>query len=276
MYSIHLYILHDFTGSKTTPSCITFSSVGFEEYLIGVPGSSANTVKGIKNLLGRTHKDLHSLQHVRSSLPTLHIAEETCDNDPLEVCCYDSAGNMEVFSPEHLVSLILRYLRTCAATYLRRKPMRAGNQIIYPNDPLTRVVLGIPANFSEKARYSMRSAAELAGFTDISFAIESTAAAMAYGLLVAGNKRVLVYDMGGGTTDISILRVNAGVAPSEVDSNDSTKSARLDNNANRPQIVVEYTGGCSTLGGQLIDQLLCGYIMKQLKEGKRYRLKQQT
>jgi molecular chaperone DnaK (HSP70) len=76
--------------------------------------------------------------------------------------------------------------------------------------------------------------------------VESTAAALAYGLAVAGNKRVMVFDIGGGTTDVSILHIVDGI------------------------MTVEYTGGDNNLGGQRMDQRLFEWISLKLQEGSSF------
>lgn len=120
--------------------------------------------------------------------------------------------------------------------YLRRKPVKSKPNLA----PITKVVLGTPAIFPESKREALKRAAMLAGFEEIHFMIESTAAAMAYGLLVSGSKHVLVLDIGGGTTDISLLNIDNGTHN------------------------VLYTAGNSQLGGQDIDLLLTQYIITQL------------
>lgn len=167
-----------------------------------------------------------------------NVIESSFDEEEdVLVLAYDSFGNKREFHPEELTAMILSYLRDCAKKYLVSKPLKnASGSAILRDDPVSRVVIGVPAQFPECSRQALRQAAHLAGFDDVHFMIESTAAAMAYGLLVAGEKSVLVFDMGGGTTDISILHFTEG-------NHD-----------------VQFTAGQNNLGGQNIDLLLLEHV----------------
>lgn len=226
-------------GNKITPSTITFPRLGFVDRRVGETASAPNTVRGVKNVLGLTVKELQGL--TPGTYPSCNVTDME-EKDPVVVVCLDVDGNRRLFDPADLVSFVLTYLRDCARDYLRRKPIKARNgQVLYANDPLNRVVLGVPAQFAECRRVALRQAAEAAGFDEIHFLVESTAAAMAYGLLVAGDKTVLVFDIGGGTTDVTILRIRDGTHR------------------------VEFTGGFSQLGGQHIDVLVRDYVLSRLR-----------
>jgi molecular chaperone DnaK (HSP70) len=170
-------------------------------------------------------------------------------NDKLQIDCFDSTDNKRQYTPEQLASHILIYLKECAEEYLTRKPFKRESGDLFINDDnttsskqgkksaspkvvLTKVVIGIPANYTERKKDAIRSAASMAGFDEVrilsflfilltfhailpSFQvhlmIESTAAAMSYGLLVAGRKNALIVDIGGGTTDLTLLTIDEGV-----------------------------------------------------------------
>ena len=92
------------------------------------------------------------------------------------------------------------------------KDFQRKNKSIHKNYDynLNTVVIGVPVNASERKKESIKRAAHLAGFNNVHMLIESTAAAVSYGLLVAGSKTVLIFDIGGGTTDITIMKIQEG------------------------------------------------------------------
>eukprot|EP01036_Dinobryon_divergens_P036560 gene36560-47631_t len=128
----------------------------------------------------------------------------------------------------------------CAEDYLHRKPvpnLPNGSTMDDSNGVITRAVIGVPANFSEARKRVLRHAATLAGFDDVHLMVESTAAAMAYGLLVAGSKMILIFDMGGGTLDLSAMAVSDGC------------------------FEVLAMGGHGTCGGRAMDTLLMRHVV---------------
>ena len=119
-------------------------------------------------------------------------------------------------SPVDVSAAVLRELRGQAEAYLSapasHRQFDLMGQALGTAQPVsvTRCVIGVPVYFNEVQRAATREAATRAGFLDVSVMAESTAAAVAYGLFVAGTKTVLVFDAGGGTTDVTLLRVNEG------------------------------------------------------------------
>jgi molecular chaperone DnaK len=206
-------------GSRTTPSVVGFSSGG--ERLIGQVAkrqavtNPTGTVFAVKRLMGRRMAD-PDVQKQRANVPYT-IAEHT--NGDAWV-----ATPERPMSPPEISSLILGELKRAAETYL--------------GETVTEAIVTVPAYFDDAQRQATKDAGAIAGLNIPRILNEPTAAALAYGLDRAARELVAVYDLGGGTFDISILQIEAGV------------------------FTVKATGGDTHLGGEDFDQC----VMQQLAE----------
>src|SRR5689334_10812542 len=179
-------------GTRTTPSVIGFAQTG--ERLVGQAArrqamtNAENTVYAVKRLMGRKFEDPEVQRHVL-----------TC---PYEVVGADN-GDAHVrvrgrdFSPPEISALVLQKMRQTAEDWL-------GEQV-------TEAVVTVPAYFDDAQRQATKDAGRIAGLNVLRIVNEPTAAALAYGVESEGAQRVAVYDLGGGTFDISILELADGV-----------------------------------------------------------------
>lgn len=214
-------VLKEHNNSSLVPSIIHFESdnkviVGEEAkaFLIESPQS---TIFSAKRLMGKSYNDIKE----RASFFTYKIFD---DNDDRLVKV--QVGN-KFYSPVELSSYILKELKTRAEHILKT--------------PVSKAVITVPAYFNDAQRQATRDAGKLAGLDVLRIVNEPTAASLAYGLGLKTNQSqtVAVYDLGGGTFDISILSIQDGV------------------------FEVLSTNGDTYLGGDDFDQILAGEIMKQ-------------
>src|SRR5690349_5766992 len=179
-------------GTRTTPSVIGFAQTG--ERLVGQAArrqamtNAENTIYAVKRLMGRKFEDAEVQRHVL-----------TC---PYEVVGADN-GDAHVrvrgrdFSPPEISALILQKMRQTAEDWL--------------GEEVTEAVITVPAYFDDAQRQATKDAGRIAGLNVLRIVNEPTAAALAYGVETQGAARVAVYDLGGGTFDISILELADGV-----------------------------------------------------------------
>jgi molecular chaperone DnaK len=179
-------------GTRTTPSVIGFAQTG--ERLVGQAArrqamtNAENTIYAVKRLMGRKFEDAEVQRHVL-----------TC---PYEVVSAEN-GDAHVrvrgrdFSPPEVSALVLQKMRQTAEDWL--------------GEPVTEAVITVPAYFDDAQRQATKDAGRIAGLSVLRIVNEPTAAALAYGMETEGAQRVAVYDLGGGTFDISILELADGV-----------------------------------------------------------------
>ena len=179
-------------GTRTTPSVIGFAQTG--ERLVGQAArrqamtNAENTIYAVKRLMGRKFEDAEVQRHVL-----------TC---PYEVVAADN-GDAHVrvrgrdFSPPEVSALVLQKMRQTAEDWL--------------GEPVTEAVVTVPAYFDDAQRQATKDAGKIAGLNVLRIVNEPTAAALAYGIETETAQRVAVYDLGGGTFDISILELADGV-----------------------------------------------------------------
>ncbi|HEY0195580.1 MAG TPA: molecular chaperone DnaK [Kofleriaceae bacterium] len=179
-------------GTRTTPSVIGFAQTG--ERLVGQAArrqamtNPENTIYAVKRLMGRKFDDAEVQRHVL-----------TC---PYEVVAADN-GDAHVrvrgrdFSPPEVSALVLQKMRQTAEDWL--------------GEPVTESVITVPAYFDDAQRQATKDAGKIAGLNVLRIVNEPTAAALAYGIETEGAQRVAVYDLGGGTFDVSILELADGV-----------------------------------------------------------------
>ena len=188
-------IIANDSGSRTTPSYVSFSG---NQRLVGDAAKSSssrnpvNTVFDAKRLIGRKFDD----DTVQRDLA--HFPFKVVNKNSQPVIEVDYMDETKQFRPEEISSMILQYLRNIAERYL--------------GEPVTDAVITVPAYFNDSQRQATKDAGKLAGLNVKRVLNEPTAAAIAYGLNkdTTDEKTILVFDMGGGTFDVSLLSVCKG------------------------------------------------------------------
>ncbi|HRU39628.1 MAG TPA: molecular chaperone DnaK, partial [Candidatus Goldiibacteriota bacterium] len=177
-------------GNRTTPSVVGFTKSG--ERVVGLPGkrqavaNPENTVFSIKRFMGRKFSE----------------AAEEIKKVPYKVVAADNGdAHVEIagkkYSPPEISAMVLAKLKADAESYLGEK--------------VTQAVITVPAYFNDSQRQATKDAGKIAGLEVLRIINEPTAASLAYGLDKKKNEKIAVYDLGGGTFDISILEIGDGV-----------------------------------------------------------------
>jgi len=216
-------------GNRITPSYVAFSD---DERLIGEAAKNQATVNpsqtlfDVKRLIGRRYKD-STVQKDKKLLP-FEIVEK--DSKPMIEVLVN--GVAKVLSPEEVSSMILTKMKETAENYLGKEVKHA--------------VITVPAYFNDAQRQATKDAGTISGMNVMRIINEPTAAAIAYGLDKKAEKNIMVYDLGGGTFDVSLLTIDNGV------------------------FEVVATAGDTHLGGEDFDQRVMQHFMKvfKKKEGK--------
>jgi len=218
-------------GERLTPSVVAIDKKG--ERLVGLLAkrqaitNPENTIYSIKRLIGRKFKDTE-VQYDIKRLP-YKIVEAS--NGDAKV----SMGGKD-YSPAEISAMILQKLKTDAEAYLGEK--------------VTDAVITVPAYFNDSQRQATKDAGAIAGLNVLRIINEPTASALAYGLEKKGEETIAVYDLGGGTFDISILELGEGT------------------------FQVKSTNGDTHLGGDDIDQLIMDWLCDEFKKEAGIDLKQ--
>src|SRR5712675_510781 len=179
-------------GSRTTPSVVGFTEDS--ERLIGQIAKRQaitnpfNTVFAIKRLIGRKY-DTDEVSRAKQILPYQIVP---ADNGDMKVKIRDRE-----FSPEEISAFVLMEIKSFAEDFL--------------GEPVTEAIITVPAYFNDSQRQATRDAGKIAGLEVLRIINEPTAAALAYGLEKKGAGTIAVYDLGGGTFDVSILEIGDGV-----------------------------------------------------------------
>lgn len=221
-------IIPNAEGDRTTPSVVAFKG---DERLVGQIAkrqgalNPEKTLSSVKRFIGRKYTE------VAEEIDMVSYKVVAGPNDAVR---FDVEGKL--YSPEEISAKILRKLVDDASTYL-------GEQI---ND----VVITVPAYFNDAQRQSTKDAATVAGLKVLRIINEPTAAALAYGLDKNENETILVFDLGGGTFDVSILDVGDGV------------------------FEVRSTNGDTHLGGDNFDKEIVDYLAAEFKKGHGIDLRQ--
>jgi molecular chaperone DnaK len=207
-------------GSRLTPSVVAFTKEG--DTLVGQVAkrqaitNPENTIFSIKRFMGRRHDE------VLSEIKLVPYKVLKADNGDARV---ESRG--KVYSPPEISALVLRKLKEAAEAYVGEK--------------VTQAVITVPAYFNDSQRQATKDAGAIAGLEVLRIVNEPTAAALAYGLDKKKDETVAVYDLGGGTFDISVLEIGEGV------------------------VEVKATNGDTHLGGDDFDQRVMDWIAEEFK-----------
>jgi molecular chaperone DnaK len=208
-------------GSRTTPSVVAFTKTG--ERLVGQTAkrqaitNPENTIFSIKRFMGRRHSEVTSEEKIVPYRVT------GAPNDDVRVQIVDKE-----YAPPEISAMILQYLKRAAEDYL-------GQQV-------TKAVITVPAYFNDSQRKATKDAGEIAGLEVLRIINEPTAASLAYGLDKTKEQKIAVYDLGGGTFDISILELGEGV------------------------FEVRSTNGDTHLGGDDFDQRIIDWLADEFKK----------
>ncbi len=218
-------VIENSEGARTTPSIVAFTGKE-DERLVGQAAkrqavtNSGNTVFAVKRLIGRSYDEPRTKEFA-SKVP-YKIAKAPNGKDAwVEV-------RGEKYSPSQISACILRKMKETAENYLGEK--------------VTQAVITVPAYFNDSQRQATKDAGKIAGLEVLRIINEPTAAALAYGLDKEGTKTIVVYDLGGGTFDISILEIGEGV------------------------FEVKSTNGDTFLGGEDFDLRILNYLCEEFKK----------
>lgn len=217
-------------GSRTTPSVVAISEKG--ERLVGQIAkrqaitNPENTIFSIKRLMGRKYNS-PEVEHARKRLP-YKIVEAPNGDAHVEI-------RGKRYSPPEISAMILQKLKQAAEDYL--------------GEPVTEAVITVPAYFDDSQRQATKDAGRIAGLNVLRIINEPTAAALAYGMDKKKEEKIGVYDLGGGTFDISILEIGEGV------------------------IEVKSTNGNTYLGGDDFDLRIMDWLVEEFKKDQGIDLK---
>ena len=216
-------VLENAEGARTTPSVVAFTDG--EEKLIGQPAkrqavtNPENTIFATKRLIGRNFED-----------PTVKKDIETA---PFKIIKSDKGdawieSKGKKYSPSQISAFVLQKMKETAEKYLGQEVSKA--------------VITVPAYFNDAQRQATKDAGKIAGLEVLRIINEPTAASLAYGLDKKANKKIAVYDLGGGTFDVSILELGDGV------------------------FEVKSTNGDTFLGGEDFDNTIVDYLLNEFKK----------
>ena len=216
-------------GNRLTPSVVAFTDKG--ETLVGEPArrqavtNPTRTVYSIKRFMGRRHNEVENEEKM---VPYKVVGAA---NDYVKVGVGD-----KTYTPQEVSAMTLRKLKEAAESYLGHKVNKA--------------VITVPAYFNDAQRQATKDAGQIAGLEVSRIINEPTAAVMAYGLDKKKDERIVVFDLGGGTFDVSVLEV--------ADAGDGTQESRV--------FQVISTSGDTHLGGDDFDEELIHYVADEFKQ----------
>ncbi len=225
-------VVENAEGARTTPSMVGFTA---EERLVGLPAkrqsvtNPTSTLFAIKRLIGRRFND--------------PLTKKDMDLVPYNIVKADNGdawveANGEKYSPSQISAFILQKMKETAESYL--------------GEPVTKAVITVPAYFNDSQRQATKDAGKIAGLEVLRIINEPTAAALAYGMEKKGSGTVVVYDLGGGTFDVSVLEIGDGV------------------------FEVKSTNGDTFLGGEDFDGRIIGYLADEFKKEQGIDLRSDT
>ena len=216
-------VLENAEGARTTPSVVAFTDD--KEKLIGQPAkrqavtNPENTIFAVKRLIGRNFEDSTVKKDIEAA-PFKIVNSEKGD------AWIEAKG--EKYSPSQISAFILQKMKETAEKYL--------------GQAVTKAVITVPAYFNDAQRQATKDAGKIAGLEVLRIINEPTAASLAYGLDKKQNKKIAVYDLGGGTFDVSILELGDGV------------------------FEVKSTNGDTFLGGEDFDNAIVEYLISEFKK----------
>ncbi len=216
-------VLENAEGARTTPSVVAFTDE--EEKLVGQPAkrqavtNPENTIFAVKRLIGRNFED----PTVKKDIETAPYKIIKADNNDAWI---EAKGNK--YSPSQISAFVLQKMKETAEKYL--------------GQAVSKAVITVPAYFNDAQRQATKDAGKIAGLEVLRIINEPTAASLAYGLDKKTNKKIAVYDLGGGTFDVSILELGDGV------------------------FEVKSTNGDTFLGGEDFDNSIVNYLLSEFKK----------
>ncbi len=212
-------------GNRTTPSIVAFTQKG--ERLVGITAkrqavvNPQSTVYSVKRLMGRRHDDGETSK-INAMVPYSIVS------GPNQDARVHIPVNDKQYSPQEISAMILSKLKRDAESYL--------------GDDVTQAVITVPAYFNDSQRQATKDAGQIAGLEVLRIINEPTAAAVAYGLDKKADETILVFDLGGGTFDVSVLEVGDGV------------------------IEVKSTNGDTQLGGDDWDERIVDWLIDEFRK----------
>lgn len=215
-------VLENSEGSRTTPSVVAFTKDG--ERLVGMPAkrqavtNAENTFSATKRLIGRRFEDAEVQKDMKTA--SFKIVKATNGDAWVE-------AHGKMYSPSQIGAFVLMKMKETADNYLGQKVKNA--------------VITVPAYFNDSQRQATKDAGQISGLNVLRVINEPTAAALAYGMDKTDDKLIAVYDLGGGTFDISILEMQRGV------------------------FEVKSTNGDTFLGGEDFDNALVTFLANEFK-----------
>ena len=216
-------VLENAEGARTTPSVVAF--LENEEKLVGQPAkrqavtNAQDTIFAAKRLVGRSFED----ETVKKDIGKVPFKIIKSDNNEAWV-----EGKGKKYSPSQISAFILQKMKETAEKYL--------------GQAVTKAVITVPAYFNDAQRQATKDAGKIAGLEVLRIINEPTAAALAYGLDKKNGQKIAVYDLGGGTFDVSILEIGDGV------------------------FEVKSTNGDTFLGGEDFDDAIVNYLIDEFKK----------
>ena len=216
-------VLENTEGARTTPSVVAF--LENEEKLVGQPAkrqavtNAQDTVFAAKRLIGRSFED----ETVKKDINKVPFRIVKSENGEAWV-----EGKGKKYSPSQISAFVLQKMKETAEKYL--------------GQAVTKAVITVPAYFNDAQRQATKDAGKIAGLEVLRIINEPTAAALAYGLDKKNGQKIAVYDLGGGTFDVSILEIGDGV------------------------FEVKSTNGDTLLGGEDFDDTIVNYLIDEFKK----------
>jgi len=216
-------VLENAEGARTTPSVVAF--IENDEKLIGQPAkrqavtNAQDTIFASKRLIGRSFED----DTVKKDISKVPFKIVKSDNGEAWV-----EGKGKKYSPSQISAFVLQKMKETAEKYL--------------GQAVTKAVITVPAYFNDAQRQATKDAGKIAGLEVLRIINEPTAAALAYGLDKKNGQKIAVYDLGGGTFDVSILEIGDGV------------------------FEVKSTNGDTFLGGEDFDDAIVNYLIDEFKK----------
>ncbi|WP_343564483.1 molecular chaperone DnaK [Kiloniella sp. b19] len=215
-------VIENAEGARTTPSMVGFTD---DERLVGLPAkrqsvtNPKDTLFAIKRLIGRRFDD--------------PLTKKDMDIVPYDIVKADNgdawvSAREEKYSPSQISAFILQKMKETAETYL--------------GESVTQAVITVPAYFNDSQRQATKDAGKIAGLEVLRIINEPTAAALAYGMDKSESGTIVVYDLGGGTFDVSVLEIGDGV------------------------FEVKSTNGDTFLGGEDFDNRIIDYLADEFKK----------